>query len=58
MEGDRGGLEPGPIEDAEEQRDGGLAAVDVQPDDAVLAGRLADERLEPDRFEDVLGRRR
>ena len=33
-----------------------LATVDVEPDDAVLAGRLAHERLAPDGFEDVLGR--
>ena len=56
VEGDRRRLQPGTVEDAEEQRHGRLATVDVEPDDAVLAGRLADERLAPDGLEDVLGR--
>ena len=49
-------LQPFPIEDAEEERHGRLATVHVEPDDAVLAGRLAHERLAPDGFEHVLGR--
>src|SRR4029453_554832 len=55
MERDRGGLQPGAVEDPEQVRDRGLSAVDVEAPEAVLPARLADERLGSDRLEGRLG---
>ena len=54
MEGDRGRLQPGAVEEPEELGHRGLAALDVEADHAVLAAGLAHERLRADRLEDVL----
>ena len=53
MEGDRRRREPDTVEQAEDLRHGLFAAIDVEPDEAILAGRLAHEWLQPDGLEDA-----